>query len=105
MTRKGWNKYGAKKTNGFASGKEARRFQELSLLLLAGDIADLEIQPRFELIVHETKIGRYTPDFRYKDTQTGEVVVEEVKGFRTRDYILRAKLFKALYPQIKFIEL
>lgn len=104
MRYKRGSKYGAKRTDGFASKKEAQRFSELSLELLAGRISELETQPRYELVVNGQKIGRYTADFRYKDTASGKLIVEEVKGYRVRDYVLRVKLFRALFPELEFIE-
>lgn len=80
----------------FASKAEAARYRELKVLARAGKIRDLELQPRYQLVVNGVSIGRYTGDFRYRD-HTGAVVVEDCKGFRTRDYVLRKKLMKALH--------
>ena len=95
----GRNKYNARKVeiDGyiFDSKKEAKRYQELCLLERAGEIEIIEIHPRWKLVVNGVLIGRYTADFMYKDN--GKMVVEDVKGVRTRDYVLRKKLMKALY--------
>lgn len=93
------NKFGAIATEvdgiRFASKKEARRYRELSLLEKAGQIHRLRLQVRYPLVVNGVKIGHYTADFVY--TENGAEVVEDSKGVRTRDYILRAKLMRALY--------
>jgi hypothetical protein len=45
-----------------------------------------------------------TADWAYLDNTTGATVVEDRKGVRTRDYVLRVAIFKALYPEIEFRE-
>lgn len=102
-------KYGNKKTvrNGitFDSQKEAARYDALMLLLAAGEIRDLKLQPEFTLQEAFTtpdgervRAVRYRADFSYRrrvkegaDTRW-ERVVEDVKGFRTKDYELKRKL-------------
>lgn len=104
------SKYGAVRTtvNGvtFDSKKEARRYQELLLLGKAGEIWDLELQPRFPLVVAATtgtvrgalqatagtfpgRIGEYRADFAYHD-RNGRVV-EDVKSPATRTPLYRWK--------------
>ncbi len=79
----------------FHSKKEARRYQDLRLLERAGEIKDLELQPKFLLQVNGMKIATYIADFTYHD-KTGEVV-EDVKGVRTAAYSMKAKLMKAIH--------
>lgn len=99
-SRKG-SKYGAKAVmidgHRFASKKEAGRYAELRLLQQAGVIADLVLQPRFDLVVNGQKICRYFADFRYTDG--GVDVVEDVKsqGTKTPVYRLKRKLMKACH--------
>ena len=102
----------------FDSRKEYRRYNELVLLERAGVISALETQKEFELIPaqYETierysKTGRrlqdkvnlverkveYVADFVYNDAKTGELVVEDTKGVRTKDYIIKRKLMYAVY--------
>lgn len=98
-----YNKYGASRTviDGitFPSKKEASRYCQLKLLQLAGRIRNLERQPRYELVVNAVKIGRYTGDFRYEefDRGTWRLVVEDSKGYASRDYPLRVKLMRACH--------
>ena len=93
------NKYGAIKTTvdgiKFDSKKEAARYQVLKLMEKSGDIFDLVLQPKFDLIVNGTKIGFYKADFQY--TNAFAVVVEDVKGMKTPIYNLKKKMIKAIY--------
>ena len=101
MTVNSRSKYKSKKVtqNGktFDSLKEARRFGELSLLQKAGILTDLETQVKFELIPAQRIDGKvverachYIADFVY--TQDGKKVVEDTKGYKTKDYIIKRKL-------------
>lgn len=65
----------------------------LKLELRAGIITDLEMQPKFDLIVNGQKVCRYIADFRYE--RNGEVIVHDVKGMRTPVYNLKKKLMAA----------
>lgn len=92
-------KYGNKRVeidgHKFASKKEGRRYTELRLLERAGEISGLKLQPRFPLRVFGKLICTYVADFQYLE-KDGRVVVEDAKGFRTREYINKAKLFEAV---------
>lgn len=96
-------KYGNRKVvlNGikFDSLREAERYGQLKLLERAGQITGLELQPRFELIPKQRRDDgkperacEYVADFRYTDARTGQQVIEDAKGMRTRDYIVKRKL-------------
>lgn len=95
----------------FDSKKEARRYSELKLLEKAGEIYDLTTQVKFVLIPAQYKVveryGKkgqrlkdgqkclekecaYIADFVYY--QHGVKVVEDTKGMRTKDYIIKRKL-------------
>lgn len=101
------NKYKAEKTDvgkiTFHSKKEAKRYKELKLLEKAGVIKDLKLQPRFLLldtIRTETETLRkkfYVADFMYYDCEKNITVVEDVKGFKTKDYILKKHMFLEKY--------
>ena len=86
------NKYGAVRTfselcqREFASKKECLRAEELTLLEKAGEIYNLEFQPKY-VLCSDPKIT-YTADFRYRDYTNhpdNVIVVEDSKGFKTRD--------------------
>ena len=104
--RRSYSKYRAVRTevNGitFASKREAKRFCELKMLEKAGEVINLELQPRFDLEVlspigEVVKIGRYTADFRYQHFL--REVVEDVKSpaSRTEAYMLRKRHVEAQY--------
>ena len=102
------NKYRAEKVTvdgkTFDSRREAKRYAELALLQKAGAIRDLECQKRYRLIPTQRKDGKvverpvdYVADFVYIDTATGALVVEDTKGFKTKDYIIKRKLMLQVY--------
>ena len=79
----------------FDSAKEARRYRDLKLLAKAGQIAKLELQPEYPMIVNGHKVCAYRADFRY--LENGKTVVEDCKGMRTPIYQLKKKLLFACY--------
>lgn len=111
------NKYGNRKKTidgiTFDSRLEARRYNELKALQGAGIISDLRMQVKFVLIPAqreesdevyvrgphkgEPKPGKviekecsYIADFVY--LENGKLVVEDTKGMRTKEYIIKRKL-------------
>jgi hypothetical protein len=96
--RRSSNKYKAVRTDGFASKKEAARYQELLLLERAGKITNLTTQVKFSLDIEGVHICNYFADACYDDEQ-GNVVVEDTKSPATRTpvYQLKKKLMLALY--------
>ena len=106
-------KYGNKKViiDGlkFDSRKEANRYCELKLLERVGKITDLKTQQKFELLPSQRIGGKvaeravnYIADFVYKEN--GKTVVEDTKGFKTKDYIIKRKLMLFIH-QIQVKEL
>ena len=103
------NKYHNRRTQigeiSFDSVAEARRFNELKMMLEIGEIRDLELQPRFELQPSFKKRNRtvrkieYIADFMYKDRK-GNTIVEDVKGMETDVFRLKQKLFEYKYPNL-----
>ena len=97
------SKYHSVKTvvNGiiFDSKKEAKRYYELLMLERAGEIYDLKRQQKYVLIPKQTDSNgkcierecTYKADFVYTESD-GKVVAEDVKGFKTKDYIIKRKL-------------
>lgn len=97
----------------FDSKKEARRFKQLKALEEAGKICNLNRQVKFTLIPTQrepdiigprggVKKGKllerelaYYADFCY--LHDGKWVVEDVKGLRTKDYIIKRKLVLYLH--------
>lgn len=106
------HKYGAKpqKVDGkhFASKFEAERYGQLKLLLRAGSIRMLRLQPRFDLVVDGQLVGVYVGDFGYEEPFAATAwreVVEDTKGVLTALYKLKKRLFVQLYPHIDFREI
>src|ERR1700733_11917077 len=62
------------------SKKEAEKCAELRLLEKAGEIAGLQFQPRFKLVVNGEHICDYVGDFKFYDDRTGKTVLLDVKG-------------------------
>ena len=79
----------------FASKKEARRYRELKLLSRAGVIHDLRCQVSFDLRVNDIHVCRYVADFVYFENE--EKIVEDTKGFLTKEYRIKRKLMKAVF--------
>ena len=103
------NKYNAKKIvtpdGTFDSKSEFKRYCALHNLALSGDIRKLERQVRFDLLPAKKGEFRaerpvyYTADFVYEEKR-GDMwarVVEDVKGKKTKDYVLRRKLMLAVH--------
>lgn len=104
----------------FDSQKEYRRFRELCLLEKAGQITDLQRQVKFVLIPAQYEpdtIGKrggikrgklierecsYLADFVYN--QDGKQVVEDTKGYKTAEYIIKRKMMLYKYG-IRIIEI
>lgn len=96
------------------SKREAIRWNELKLFQEAGQISELKRQMEFILIppqYEELPPGKrskkpkrklieravvYKADFVYHN-EKGEIVVEDTKGFKTRDYIIKRKLMLYVY--------
>lgn len=105
-------KYGNRKTvvDGikFDSAKESKRWGELCLLRRGGEITDLQRQVRFPLVgmngpilTAAGKQAHYVADFRYLDMRTLAHVIEDAKGFRTKEYLLKRAIMAAMGLTIK----
>lgn len=99
----------------FDSHKEARRYGYLSLLEKAGEITNLARQVEYELIPVQKQTTEYTDKkgktrhktvvleravkyiaLVYYDKQ-GQLVVEDAKGVRTKEYVIKRKLMLYMY--------
>ena len=88
------------------------------MLERAGEIRNLERQVKYTLIPaqYETyerygkkgqrlKDGQrlleqecaYVADFKYQDAHTGKLIIEDTKGVKTKDYIIKRKLMLSVY--------
>ena len=105
------SKYGAHKIKTeegtFDSKKEYRRWLELKHQEEIGFIKDLERQVKYELIPSQKGTERnerpcvYKADFVYR--RGAKTIVEDAKGLRTPEYVIKRKLMKRVYD-IEIIE-
>lgn len=113
------SKYGAKKVKylgmTFDSKHEFERYMELVEMEKAGAIKMLQRQVKYVLIPAQREpdiVGKrggkkpgkllerevsYVADFVYYDCKKGEKVVEDSKGMRTTEYIIKRKLMLFLF--------
>jgi hypothetical protein len=96
------NKFGAIRTDGYASKAEASRGAELDLLVKAKEISQLRRQPRYILLDADKTAGYarplcYVADFEYLDHRSDRMVIEDVKGFPTPAYLIKKRLMKQLH--------
>lgn len=113
------NKYNARSVEydgiKFDSQREATRYRELTFLLNDGIITDLRRQVKYLLIPAQREpatVGKrggikqgkllehecsYIADFVYRIVESGETIVEDTKGMRTKDYIIKRKLMLFVY--------
>jgi hypothetical protein len=97
------SKYGNEKmtVDGFTfdSKREANRYEELRMKQRAGLICDLKVHPTYDLDVNGKHVCSYEADFSYVEADGGSPVriVEDVKGVRTRDYLIKKRLMDAVH--------
>lgn len=81
----------------FPSKKEAKRYTELTMMQKGGAIRDLQMQVTYQLIgsqkgEHRKELPlKYIADFVYTN-RDGTQIVEDVKGVRSKDYVMKRKL-------------
>lgn len=92
------SKYGSKNSAAsdgrvFPSRRERKRYEELLLLQRIGVIHDLVCQHKWSLIPKQEgeREVTYTSDFEYIGND-GKYHVEDTKGVRTQQYVIRRKL-------------
>ena len=102
------NKYGAKKVeidgHIFDSRLEGRYYEHLLYLMNDGVVESFEMKKSYTLLdkFPHPKTGKtvraikYTPDFEVIYTD-GHVEVVDTKGMKTRDFIMRCKMFMFRY--------
>lgn len=109
------NKYHNKKVKyddyTFDSIKEKNHYIALKQLEKAGIISDLQLQVKFELqpsFKYDGKTIRaitYIADFVYFNIPENKIIVVDVKGFKTKEYLLKKKMFMFKYKDYKFVEI
>lgn len=79
----------------FQSEREAKRYEELKLLVSAGEISNLRLQYCFPIVINGKRVCDYIADFVY--VEHGVEVVEDAKGHRTEAYQLKKRLMRAVH--------
>jgi hypothetical protein len=71
----------------FDSKAEAKHWAELRLREKIGEIADVQCQVPFDIIINGLNVGKYVADFDYviKKPKWGPRVIEDVKGGNATD--------------------
>lgn len=94
----------------FDSKKEMKRYLKLLEMVKDGEIHLLERQPRFGWATtyshgdrSMTKQHYYKADFQYVVAETGDCVIEDVKGYKTAEYKRKKRIVEHLY-QIEILE-
>lgn len=99
------SKYGNKRTNGYASKREAKRAEELKLLEAAGKITNLREQVEYVLIPKQDgeRACKYIADFVYREIPDDPRLamrcdtVEDAKGYRDPVYRIKRKLMLSVH--------
>lgn len=109
------NKYHNKKIeydgHKFDSIREKNHYILLKQLQDYGLIKDLQLQVKFELQPSFKYNGEtirkitYIADFVYYDLKENKIIVVDVKGFKTKDYLLKKKMFMYKYQNYVFKEI
>lgn len=86
----------------FSSQAEADRYSELRMLERGARIVDLHLQPRFTVFDAGGVKIEYVADFAYREGV--RIIVEDVKGMKTADYLLKRKMFVASHPNHELYE-
>ena len=76
----------------------------MKVLERCGEVTELELQPKYDVIVNGVKIGFWKGDFRYWLVKEKQRVIEDVKGVKTPVYRLKKKLVEAIYG-IEIVEI
>lgn len=101
MAKRPKSKYNAVKTEvdgtKFDSKREANRYLALKAMESSKLISGLRLQVKYPIVIKEQKVCTYIADFCYHNAH-GDLVVEDVKGFKKeRVYLLKKKLMRACY--------
>jgi protein associated with RNAse G/E len=80
----------------FASKAESERYGVLKLLKRSGQIKDFKMQVRYTFELNNVKICSYVADF-VVEYPNGTIMVEDVKGFETKEYKIKKKMMLAFF--------
>lgn len=101
------NKFGNKKCEWegikFDSQRERDVFMQYRMLEKAGKITQLEPHPIYRIVINGVKIGKYTPDFQFREMD-GSLRVFDVKSkitAATTIFRFKKRCVEALYKGVK----
>lgn len=89
----------------FHSKAEKNRYLVLKSMMERGEISNLKTQVKYELILPDgrpvftpkNRVMKYIPDFVY--TKDGKEIIEDVKGFHTKEGKIKIAVFEAIYKK------
>lgn len=84
----------------FDSQREATRAYVLLRLQQEGTVRGLRFQVTYRLAVNGVPITSYRADFVYEEAEADggwRTVVEDVKGYPTKEYVIKKRLMLACY--------
>ena len=81
----------------FDSKREAAYYAELKLRERAGEVSEVELQPRFPLMVGSEVIGYYRADFKFWDNRENKQRVVDIKGVEPKGFRRTLKHVRAQY--------
>lgn len=95
------NKYRARKTEVdgivFDSALEAKYYANLKRLESVGVVYGVELQKRYALVGPDgSLIATYVADFVFWDQREKRLRIVDVKGVKTREFVIKKKLMKSL---------
>lgn len=116
------HKYGAIRTGCRLGHKHPSKAEAMHCWVLQAQmnihlIKDMEYEKPYELTCSGKVVCVHKPDFTYKrrvivsepmgpqssvQTSIWVIHVDEVKGFKTPDWIVKSKIFQAQYPEIRY---
>lgn len=95
------SKYGNRKTvvDGitFDSKREAAYYDELKQRERLGEVDDVKLQEPFVLSINGCLVCTYKADFVFYDIRERRRRVVDVKGVKTKDFIIKQKLMRAVH--------
>lgn len=81
----------------FPSRKQAKVYRGLVLRQQTGEIRDLQLEQTYSLDVNGIHVCDYRADYTYRTTSDNQLHVVDAKGMRTREFIIKQKLMKAIF--------
>ena len=82
-----------------------KQLQEYGLIKNLQLQVKFELQPTFKSNGETIKSINYIADFVYFDTSVNKTIVVDVKGFKTKEYMLKKKMFMYKYQEYVFKEI